>query len=73
MMLAWLSSSERIKSSLPRMLDTVPALAREAGLEDYASLYSFEGRDLLFELYVNLHRSGDGADGSGAYAIFFVA
>ena len=27
MMLAWLSSSERMKSSLPRMLETVPALA----------------------------------------------
>jgi len=27
MMLAWLSSSERMKSSLPRMEPTVPALA----------------------------------------------
>ena len=36
----------------------------EAGLEDDAGLDAFEGCDLLLELHVDAHGSGDGADGS---------
>ena len=43
----------------------------EAGLEDDAGLDSFEGGDLFFELHMDAHGAGDGADGSGAYAVFF--
>ena len=41
----------------------------EAGLEDDAGLDSFEGGDLFFELHVDVHGAGDGADGSGACAV----
>jgi hypothetical protein len=43
----------------------------EAGLEDDAGLDALEGGDLFFELYVDVHGAGDGADCSGAYAVFF--
>ena len=43
----------------------------EAGLEDDAGFDAFEGGDLFFELHVDAHGAGDGADGSGAYAVFF--
>ena len=42
----------------------------EAGLEDDAGFDAFECGDLFFELHVDAHRAGDGADGSGAYAVF---
>ena len=70
MMLAWLSSSERMKSSLPRIEETVPALAAKPRLEDDAGFDVFEGGDLFFELHVDAHGAGDGADGSGADAVF---
>jgi hypothetical protein len=43
----------------------------KAGLEDDAGFHSFEGGDLFFELHVDVHGAGDGADGAGAYAVFF--
>jgi hypothetical protein len=43
----------------------------EAGLKHDAGFDSFEGGDLFFELHVDVHGAGDGADGSRAYAIFF--
>jgi len=43
----------------------------EAGLEDDAGFDSFEGGDLFFELHVDVHGAGDGADCSRAYAVFF--
>ncbi len=42
----------------------------EAGLEDDAGFDTFEGGDLFFELHVDAHGAGDGADGAGAYAVF---
>ena len=36
----------------------------EAGLEDYAGFYAFEGGDFFFELHVDAHGAGDGADGA---------
>ena len=43
----------------------------EAGLEDDAGLDVFEAGDLFFELHVDAHGAGDGADGAGADAEFF--
>ena len=43
----------------------------EAGLEDDAGFDAFEGGDLFFELHVDVHGAGDGADGAGAYTEFF--
>ena len=40
-------------------------------MEDDAGFDSFEGGDLLFELHVDVHGAGDGADCSRAYAVFF--
>src|SRR5271166_5809802 len=40
----------------------------KTALEDDAGFDILEARDLLFELHVNAHGSGDGADGAGAYA-----
>ena len=42
----------------------------EAGLEDNTGLDAFEGSDLLFKLHVDVHRACDGADGTGAHAVF---
>ncbi len=41
----------------------------EAGLEDDAGFDVFEGGDLFFELHVDAHGAGDGADGAGADAV----
>ena len=71
MMLAWLSSSERMKSSLPRMEETVPALAVNPLWKTTQASTFLKARDLFFELHVDLHGSGDGADGSGADAVVF--
>ena len=71
MMLAWLSSSERMKSSLPRMEETVPALAVNPLWKTTQASTFLKRRDLFFELHVDLHGAGDGADGSGADAVFF--
>ena len=38
------------------------------GLEHHASLDILEGGDALFELHVDAHGAGDGADGAGANA-----
>jgi len=46
-------------------------IGREAGLEDDAGLDAFEGCDLFFQLHVDVHGACDGADGSGAYSVFF--
>ena len=43
----------------------------ESALEDDAGFDIFEGRDFFFELHVDLHGSGDGADGSGTDAVIF--
>jgi hypothetical protein len=64
MMLAWFSSSERMKSSLPRMLETVPALAVKPDWKTTQASTFFEGGDLFFELHVDAHGAGDGADGA---------
>ena len=45
----------------------------ESGLKDDAGLDIFEGRDLFFELHVDLHGARDGADGSGADTVALVA
>ena len=41
----------------------------EAGLEDDAGLDVFEGGNLLLEFHVDAHGAGDGAHGTGAYAV----
>ena len=69
MMLAWFNSSERMKSSFPRIERDGAGVRGEAGLEDDAGLNVLEGGDLLFELHVDAHGAGDGADGAGAYAM----
>ena len=43
----------------------------EAGLEDYAGFDVLEAGDFFFELHVDAHGAGDGAYGSGAYAVVF--
>ncbi len=63
MMLAWLSSSERMKSSLRGCWRRCRRW-RESGLEDDAGLDAFEGCDLFFELHVDAHGAGDGANSS---------
>ena len=42
----------------------------ESALEDDAGFDILEARDFFFELHVDLHGAGDGADGSGADAEF---
>ncbi len=41
----------------------------EAGLEDDAGFDAFEAGDFFFELHVDAHGAGDGADGAGANAV----
>ena len=43
----------------------------EAGLEDDAGLNALEGCNFFFELHMNAHGAGDGADRSRANAVFF--
>ena len=43
-------------------------VGREAALEDHAGLDVFKARDLLFELHVDAHGAGDGADRARAHA-----
>ena len=70
MMLAWFSSSEMMKSSLPRIAETVPALAVKPRLKDHAGFDVLEARDLLLQLHVDLHGAGDGAHRARADAVF---
>ena len=69
MMLAWFSSSEMMKSSLPRMRRNRSGIRGEARLEDHAGFDVLEARDLLFQLHVELHGAGDGAHRARAHAV----
>ncbi len=69
MMLAWFSSSEMMKSSLPRMRRDGARVGGEAGLEDHAGFDVLEARDLLLQLHVDLHGAGDGAHRARADAV----
>jgi len=69
MMEAWLSSSETMKSSLPRMAETVPGVGGESTLEDNAGFNILEAGDFFFQFHVDFHSAGDGADGAGADAV----
>ena len=68
MMLAWFSSSERMKSSLPRIAPTVAGVGRKAALEDHAGLHVLEARNLFFQVHVDAHGAGDGAHRARAHA-----
>ena len=69
MMLAWFSSSERMKSSLPRMAETVPALAAKPDWKTTQASTFLKAAILFFQLHVDAHGSGDGAHGAGADAV----
>ena len=69
MMLAWLSSSERMKSSLPRMEETVPALAVKPDWKTTQASTCLKAAMRSFELHMDAHGAGDGADGAGADAV----
>ncbi len=60
--MAWLSSSEMMKSSLPRIAETVPALAVKPDWKTTQASTFLKRGDLFFQLHVDAHGAGDGAD-----------
>ena len=69
MMLAWFSSSEMMKSSLPRIAETVPAFAVKPDWKTTQASTFLKRAIFLFQLHVNTHGAGDGAHGARAHAI----